>query len=37
MPKNHGVKPGFVRFLRYGAAVSIPALAAALFGLALVI
>lgn len=37
MLKNHGVKLGFGRFLRYGAAVSIPALAAALLGLALVI
>lgn len=37
MLKNHGVKLGFGRFLRYGAAVSIPALAAALFGLVLAI
>ena len=37
MLKNHGVKLGFGRFLRYGAAISIPALVAALFGLTLVI
>lgn len=37
MLRNHGVKLSFGRFLRYGAAVSVPALAAALAGLALVI
>ncbi len=37
MLKNHGVKFGFSRFIAYGAAVAIPALAAALAGLALML
>ena len=37
MLNTHGIKLSFGRFFRYGAAISIPALAAALLGLTLVL